>query len=304
MYLIVGATGSLGGRVAMELLARGEPVRALVRAASPMRQVGRYTDPAELRARGAEIVEGDLKRPETIEPHLRGVKAVLFTASGTKRMPPDTIEAVDHEGAAALAAAARRAGVEHLVYLSARGAGPDAPPFLRPKWQAENSIREDGPPATFVRPALYMQDWIGFVLGAQLQGGSQVQLVGERDPLKSFVDEGDVAKLLTALLLEGPPPADDPAKQLDFAADVATYGEIVRRMAAGSGLPLTIERIPAGQPLTTMSGPAATTVTELLTVASFMPEDTLLTPQVSERYGIAARSIDDFLEEMFAAVPS
>src|SRR5690606_41630383 len=57
--------------------------------------------------------------------YLEGVTAVAMTASGTKRMPPDTTQAVDHEGAAALARAAERAGADHLVYLSARGTGPD-----------------------------------------------------------------------------------------------------------------------------------------------------------------------------------
>ena len=113
MFLIVGATGSLGGSVAKALLERGERVRALVRPQSPLRLVGRFTDPAELQRLGADLVEGDLLTPETIEPHLEGVKAVLSTASGTKRAAPDTIQAVDHEGTAALAGMAERAGVEH-----------------------------------------------------------------------------------------------------------------------------------------------------------------------------------------------
>ena len=43
MYLIVGATGSLGGQVAKQLLARGERVRAVVRPESPLRRAGRFT---------------------------------------------------------------------------------------------------------------------------------------------------------------------------------------------------------------------------------------------------------------------
>lgn len=124
MYLIVGATGSLGGRVAKQLLGRGERVRAVARPESPLRGTGRFTDPSELESLGAELVEADLRQPASLEPHLTGVTAVAMTASGTKRMPPDTGEAVDFEGAAALAAAAERAGVRHLVYLSARAPAP------------------------------------------------------------------------------------------------------------------------------------------------------------------------------------
>lgn len=304
MYLIVGATGSLGGRVARALLERGEPVRALVRAESPLRRAGRFTDPEELTSLGAELVSGDLTRPESLAPHLSGVKSVLMTASGTKRMPPDTLEAVDHQGAAALAKAAKAAGVEHFVYVSAKGTGPHAPEFLRPKWLGESAIREGGPPATFVRPAQYMQDWIGFVLGAQLQGGTKVQLIGQADPAKSFVDEGDVAALLTALLLEGPPTGGDTVRLIEFATASASHGEVVKRMAALSGIPLSVERIDVGQTITTVPEPLAGAVAELLTITAGMPADSEVTPAVSERYGLKARSIDDFLARMFGSVPA
>ena len=66
MYLIVGATGSLGGRVAKDLLNRGERVRAVVRGDSPLRRAGRFTDPVELADLGAEIVEADLTRPASL----------------------------------------------------------------------------------------------------------------------------------------------------------------------------------------------------------------------------------------------
>src|SRR5690554_4900999 len=93
MYLIVGATGSLGGKVATALLATGERVRVVARPGAEARRGARFTDLAELRRLGAEVVEGDLRQPETLAPHLSGVAAVLMTASGTKRAPPDTLEA-------------------------------------------------------------------------------------------------------------------------------------------------------------------------------------------------------------------
>ena len=61
MFMIVGATGSLGGSVAQALLERGERVRVLVRTESPMRATGRFTDPTALERAGAEIVRGDLR---------------------------------------------------------------------------------------------------------------------------------------------------------------------------------------------------------------------------------------------------
>lgn len=301
MYFIVGATGSLGGQVAKALLARGERVRVLVRGESPFRQKGRYTDPAELRALGAEVVTGDLRAPETITAHLPGARVVLSTASGTKRAPPDTVEAVDHHGTAALAAAAQDAAVEHLVYVSARGIGPDAPPFLRPKWEAEQALSRLGPPTTIVRPTKFMQDWIGFVLGAQLQGGTRVQLIGERDAHRTYVHEGDVARLLTAVLLDDPPGPDESPRVIDFTADAATRTELVARIAAVTGMPLTVEHLPLGQPVTTAPEPLGQTIAHLLGVDADGPDDTELTHAVAERYGLEPLSIDDFLREAFAS---
>lgn len=300
MFLIVGATGSLGGQVAKALLASGESVRAVVRPESPLRRVGRFTDPDELRALGAELVDADLTRPETLEPHLSGVKAVLMTASGTKRAPPDTTTAIDVEAAGTLGAAAKRAGVEHLVYLSAHGAGPEAPGLMRDKWEGENAIRASGQRTTIMRPALFMQDWIGFVLGAQLQGGTRIQLIGDGDPAKSFVDEGDVAKLVTAVLLAGPHRSRESTEVIEYGSDTASHGEIVARMARLSGLPLTVERIAVGQPITTVPDPVGGVITHLLTLTAATPSDDFTSPAVNERYGIHPVCINDFLPRMFA----
>ncbi|MGW0877891.1 NmrA family NAD(P)-binding protein, partial [Streptomyces sp. NPDC002740] len=49
--LVVGATGSLGGKVVDELLERGKKVRALVRPAS---------DASRLESRGVQIARGDM----------------------------------------------------------------------------------------------------------------------------------------------------------------------------------------------------------------------------------------------------
>ena len=303
MILIVGATGSLGGSVARQLLERGAEVRAVARPASPLRSRGRFTDPGELESLGAELVKADLLQPSSLEPHLRGVRVVLSTASGTKRAAPDTIHAVDLEGTAALAAHARQAGVEHFVYVSARGAGPEAPPFLRVKWEAEQAVVREGPPATLVRPAKFMQDWIGFVYGAQLHGGTRVQLVGASDPERAYADEADVAKLLTEIVLREPPSPGGAHRTLEFAADSARTSDIVGRMAAASGLPLTLDRIPVGRTVDTVGEPLATGITQLLTMMADEPDD-----QVSrggkERYGFEPRTVDDFVAALFQSAPT
>lgn len=66
MYLVVGATGTLGGSVAKRLLESGDRVRVLVREPSPARAAGPHTDPEELRRAGAEVVRGDLKDRDSL----------------------------------------------------------------------------------------------------------------------------------------------------------------------------------------------------------------------------------------------
>jgi uncharacterized protein YbjT (DUF2867 family) len=86
--LVVGATGSIGRLVVDEALRQGHDTRALLR------------DPD--RARGlpdeADVVVGDLTRPETLAPAVDGIDAVVFThgAPGGR----DQTERVDYGGSA------------------------------------------------------------------------------------------------------------------------------------------------------------------------------------------------------------
>ena len=300
MYLIAGATGSLGGRVARMLLERGERVRALVRSTSPARAgAGRHTDPGSLRAWGAETVEADLTRPETLQPALEGVDRVFSSASATKRAASDTLAAVDVQGTAALARAAAAAGVRQLVVVSAHGADPDAErAIFRLKGRAEVEVRAAGVPTTFLRPTKYMQDWIGFLLGAQLQasaaaGRPRVQLVGDGDVPQSFVDEADVARLAAAVLGRD----DVVGETIPLAAEVATYRELVARVARLLGTEVAVETLPPGGTVDTVPEALAGTITGLLTLPATSPPDTLTTPEVTERFGLALTGIDDFLRE-------
>src|SRR6185503_16475887 len=101
MILVTGATGLNGGALVERLSARGVRVRALVR------------NPAKAGALAAlphvEVVEGDLARPETLGPALRGVERAMLISSSA----PDMLEVQS-----SFIAAAREAGVRHVVKLS------------------------------------------------------------------------------------------------------------------------------------------------------------------------------------------
>lgn len=299
MYLVVGATGSLGGQVAKKLLERGEPVRAVVRPSSPAREQNAHTDPDELRRLGAQTVSADLRDPASLAAAMRGVSVVVNTASGTKRPPPDTTETVDAEGTANLAAAAADAGVRLIVHVSAAGADEDAPAGLfRDKGVGERAVRDSGVPYVVIRPARYMREWVGLLIGLQAQGGSgAVEIVGDAQKAAAFVNQDDVAEVLARI-------ASDPdvatGTVVELSSERATYADIVGRVARMSGAPLEVRSLPVGGQVTTVPAPLDALVTQLLTIHAIAPAYTKVDRGVADSYGVRLTSIDEFLSGMLS----
>lgn len=115
---LTGATGYAGGQLLDALLARGTPVRALVRAPSAW--------PA-LRARGVEVVPGDLRDPEAVARLVEGAHAVLHVAAvyRTAGHPDAYYRDVNVGGPQRLLEAALRAGVKRFVHTSTVGVHGD-----------------------------------------------------------------------------------------------------------------------------------------------------------------------------------
>jgi len=99
--LVTGATGKTGGAVVRELLAKGVPVRAMVRTLD-LRS-------AALRARGAEVVVADIFDPGQLMDAMRNVQRAYYC-------PPYHPFVI--QSASAFAAAARETGLEQIVGLS------------------------------------------------------------------------------------------------------------------------------------------------------------------------------------------
>jgi len=98
--LVVGATGSLGGQVVDQLLARGRTVRALVRPGS---------DATRLQAKGVEIARGDMLDLDSLVTAMTGADAAVTTAAGHTGRNRNATE-IDTIGNTNLAQAAHRRG--------------------------------------------------------------------------------------------------------------------------------------------------------------------------------------------------
>jgi uncharacterized protein YbjT (DUF2867 family) len=172
MILVTGATGNIGQELVRQMGEAGVPVRALVRDASRA---------GDLKDLGAEIVVGDLAKPETIGPALEGIdKAFLLTATD-----PAQVEVQGN-----FIDAAKRANLGHVVKLSVVGAAPDAPAKLM-RWhaQTEADLAASGLPYTNLRPHVFYQYYLylaPMVIGmggftASLQSGVKLASIDIRD---------------------------------------------------------------------------------------------------------------------------
>jgi nucleoside-diphosphate-sugar epimerase len=107
--LVTGATGRVGSRLVPRLLQQGDSVRALVRD----RERGKPFEEG-----GAELIEGDLRRAETIDRSLDGVDAVVHLAAAFRRVSDEEAIAVNERAAAALGRASAEAEVRRFIFTS------------------------------------------------------------------------------------------------------------------------------------------------------------------------------------------
>jgi NAD(P)H dehydrogenase (quinone) len=139
LIAVTGATGAVGSRVAARLTAAGAHQRLVVR--DPSRA------PSEV---GAEVrLASNYDAGEEMRAALDGVDTLFLIPAA------EAPNRVDQHKTAVDAAVA--AVVKRIVYLSCRGAAPDATFTLaRDHWATEEHIRVTGLPWTFLRMNLYM----------------------------------------------------------------------------------------------------------------------------------------------------
>jgi uncharacterized protein YbjT (DUF2867 family) len=179
--LITGSTGTVGSEVVKQLAATGATIRAAVQATSNTERI---------KQAGAEPFVMDFADPESMREALEGVdKAFLITP-----VIPDQAEAT-----ASFVAAAKAAGLKHIVKLSVLGVDSDAD-FLFGKQhrQSERDIVDSEIAFTFLRSNFFMQNFLGQdSIKAQ---GAFYDSSG--DAKASHVDVRDIATIAVAALAQ------------------------------------------------------------------------------------------------------
>jgi uncharacterized protein YbjT (DUF2867 family) len=212
MILVLGATGSIGSLVVEQALRQGHGVRALMRSRAKARQL-----PPE-----AEVVVGDVTRPETLLPALEGVDAIVFTlgSDGAGKVGAET---VDYGGVRnvlrALDGRSARIALMTSIGVTNRTGDYNRRTEVHDwKRRSERLVRASGLPYTIVRPGWFDynrpdQHRLTFLQGDTRQAG---------DPSDGVVARRQIAEILVhslssdralrktfELVAERGPPQDD-----------------------------------------------------------------------------------------------
>lgn len=229
LIAVIGATGKQGGSVVNALLTRDARVRALVRA--PDKPAAKA-----LADRGVELSVGDLDDAASLDALFAGVDAAFAMTTpldgGTDRETTTGI---------AIADAAARAGVPHLVFSSVGGAERESGvPHFESKRRVEEHIEDLGIHHTFLRPVLFMDNLSGFMTSVEngqvvvrmaLPDGIPLQMVAVRD-----IGRAAASILLGGTAVEG--------ESVEIAGDTLTGSQIAKTIGAYAGLPARYEALP------------------------------------------------------------
>ena len=178
--LVTGVTGTIGSYLVEKLTALGAQMEVFVR--SPQQAEA-------FAARGINSFIGDFAHKETLAPALEGVEKLFLLSAANPQQ-------VEWQGN--MIEAARRAGVQHIVKLSASCAGPFPHlPIKRWHYETEEQLKECGVPYTFLRPNCFMQNSLHWARTIREKG---VFYLPVGDAKVSQVDARDIAAASAAVL--------------------------------------------------------------------------------------------------------
>jgi uncharacterized protein YbjT (DUF2867 family) len=192
MYLITGVTGHTGKVAAETLLAKGQPIRVLVRKAE---------QGESWKARGAEVVVGSLDNEAALTQALAGASGAYVLS------PPDAGTSDLFALRAGLIDAVERAAttsqLPHLVFLSSIGAHqPKGTGPIALLGQAERRFEQLGIGVTFVRASYFLENYAGVLPAASKDGVLPVFMPANFT--HSVVATADIGRTAAQALLDGP----------------------------------------------------------------------------------------------------
>jgi uncharacterized protein YbjT (DUF2867 family) len=190
MYAITGITGKVGGALARNLLAKGLPVRAVLRDEAKA---------AEWRGRGCDIALAEMADAASLTSASRGAAGVFILPPSEFDPKPGFPEA--KRVIAAVTAALTAARPDKVVCLSTIGADAPHENLLTQRTLMEQALEKVGLPVTFLRPGWFIENALWDVPSARNEGVLH-SFLQPADKLFPMVATKDVGRLAAALLLE------------------------------------------------------------------------------------------------------
>jgi len=235
--LVTGGTGFVGGAIVHELRARDLDVRALVRSPRSAERV---------RVLGVEPAFGDVTDGAALLAAARGCTHVVHLVAIIRGRRSE-FERVMVGGTRNVIAAARTAGVQRLVHLSALGVSEQTralTPYFAAKWQMEQDVAGSGIEHVVFRPS--------FVFGRE--GGALPTFVRQvrLSPVVTVIGSG--RRRVQPVWVEDVAAHVAAALELERAAnrtfelggpDVVTWDELYRRIAKALGKRRPLLHVPA-----------------------------------------------------------
>jgi uncharacterized protein YbjT (DUF2867 family) len=174
--LVTGATGTVGRELIAELARSDVRIRALSR------------DPHASVPAAVQLVVGDFADAQSLDRAMTGLDRVFLVTSGAR--------IAEHDAAAI--DAARRAGVRHVVKLSALGVGRGGhDPITEWHRAGERHLRASGLAWTVLRPTGFMSNALGWAYSIRATGSVAAPFPDGRT---AVIDPRDIARVAALAL--------------------------------------------------------------------------------------------------------
>jgi uncharacterized protein YbjT (DUF2867 family) len=277
--ILVTTAGKVGAETARLLAQRGEPVRVLVR------------DPEKATAlaqAGAEVTQGDLEVPATIDAAMKGVSTVVLVSPA---IPAQELNVV---------ASAVRAGAEHVVKITSKASADS--PIARRRGQAEieNGLIASGLGYTLLRNNAYMQN---FLMAAPSIAKTSSFGSAARDGRVGMIDTRDVAAVAAEIAAAPAPHARK--TYWPTGPEAITFSDAAAALSKVLGRPITFHPLTVEeqtQAMVEIGLPESLAAMNAQAVALFADGDSdYVTDDVPSILGRPARSFEQFATDYATA---